>query len=185
LNKYSNRIEHRMSEEFEDNDSISSFEDMEDDVDVGVSEGEEEEVIAPIIEGGAGVEDEDVFLEEDDEDLENFEEDENIINVSDNHKFEIVSNNKTYERIESKTRIGSPLMTITEMTKIIGIRSQQIASGMAPLVEVESDIRDTKFIAIKELLSKKMPLIIRRFYPNNMYVDWPVDELILPKTILF
>jgi hypothetical protein len=30
-----------------------------------------------------------------------------------------------------------------------------------------------------------MPLIIRRFYPNNMYVDWPVEELILPKTILF
>ncbi len=175
-----------MSEEFIDDDvSLDSFEDMEDLEAGNVSDGDEEEVVAVIPDVGGAADDEDGFDEEDDDDLENFEEDENVINVSDNHRFEIVSHNKTYERIESKKRIGSPFMTITEMTKIIGIRSQQIASGMAPLVEVDSDIRDTKFIAIKELVSKKMPLIIRRFYPNNMYVDWPVEELILPKTILF
>ena len=123
--------------------------------------------------------------DEDEEDLEDLDEDENIINVSDNHKCEIVSKDKSYERIESKKRLGSPMMTLFELTKIIGIRSQQIASGMAPLVEVDDNMRDTKFIAIKELLEKKMPLIIRRYYPNNLYVDWRVEELILPKNILF
>ena len=177
-----------MSEEHDfDDDTISDIDDDIEDIDpVEYEEGDED------VEPGTFVLDEEeeqaVEDEEDDEDLDNLEDiddDEHIINISDNHKFEIVSKDKTYERLESKKRIGNPIMTMTELTKIIGIRSQQIASGMAPLVEVDKDIKDTKFIAIKELQSKKMPLIIRRYYPNNMYVDWRVEDLMLPKNILF
>ena len=163
------------------NSSIESdLEDLADEYEGGADE-EPEVVQYNMEEEEEGIVEED----EDEEDLEDLDEDENLINVSDNHKCEIVSKDKSYERIESKKRIGSPMMTLFELTKIVGIRSQQIASGMSPLVEVDSSMRDTKFIAIKELLEKKMPLIIRRFYPNNIYVDWRVDELILPKNILF
>jgi DNA-directed RNA polymerase I, II, and III subunit RPABC2 len=178
-----------MSEERDfDDDTISDIDDDDiEDIDAAeYDEGDEEvePVAFNIDEEEEGVAEE----EEEEEDLDNLEdldEDENLINVSDNHKFEIVSKDKTYERIESKKRIGSAIMTMTELTKIIGIRSQQIASGMAPLVEVDKDIKDTKYIAIKELQTKKMPLIIRRYYPNNMYVDWRVEDLLLPKNILF
>lgn len=171
-----------------DEDTISDIDDDDiEEIDAAdYDEGDEE--VEP---GTFNIEEEEEGLveeEEDEEDLDNLEDlddDENLINVSDNHKFEIVSKDKTYERIESKKRIGNPIMTITELTKIIGIRSQQIASGMSPLVEVDPDIKDTKFIAIKELKAKKMPLIIRRYYPNNMYVDWRVEDLMLPKNILF
>jgi len=177
-----------MSEEHDfDDDTVSDIEDDIEDLEgAEYDEGDEE------VEPGVFVLDEEDEIvaeeEEDDEDLENLEdidEDENLINVSDNHKFEIVSKDKTYERLENKKRIGNPIMTMTELTKIIGIRSQQIASGMSPLVEVDKDIKDTKFIAIKELQSKKIPLIIRRYYPNNMYMDWRVEDLMLPKNILF
>ena len=178
-----------MSEERDfDDDTISDIDDDDiEDIDAAeYDEGDEE--VEPVAfnideeEEGAAEEEEE---EEDLDNLEDLDEDENLINVSDNHKFEIVSKDKTYERIESKKRIGSAIMTMTELTKIIGIRSQQIASGMAPLVEVDKDIKDTKYIAIKELQTKKMPLIIRRYYPNNMYVDWRVEDLLLPKNILF
>ena len=178
-----------MSEERDfDDDTISDIDDDDiEDIDAAeYDEGDEE--VEPVAfnideeEEGAAEEEEE---EEDLDNLEDLDEDENLINVSDNHKFEIVSKDKTYERIESKKRIGSAIMTMTELTKIIGIRSQQIASGMAPLVEVDKDIKDTKYIAIKELQTKKMPLIIRRYYPNNMYIDWRVEDLLLPKNILF
>lgn len=178
-----------MSEERDfDDDTISDIDDDDiEDIDAAeYDEGDEE--VEPVAFNIDEEEEGAVEEEEEEEDLDNLEdldEDENLINVSDNHKFEIVSKDKTYERIESKKRIGSAIMTMTELTKIIGIRSQQIASGMAPLVEVDKDIKDTKYIAIKELQTKKMPLIIRRYYPNNMYVDWRVEDLLLPKNILF
>jgi len=179
-----------MSEERFSDDSISEDDDI-DLEDVPEEEFEDGDGDEEAERGVFTIDDEEEQLieeEEDDEDLDNLEEideDENIINVSDNHKFEIVSKDKMYERIESKKRIGNPMMTMFELTKIIGIRSQQIASGMAPLIEVDKDIRDTKFIAIKEIQLKKIPLIIRRYYPNNMYVDWRVEDLMLPKNILF
>jgi DNA-directed RNA polymerase I, II, and III subunit RPABC2 len=178
-----------MSEERDfDDDTISDIDDDDiEDIDAAEYDDGDEEV-EPVAFNIDEEEEGAVEEEEEEEDLDNLEdldEDENLINVSDNHKFEIVSKDKTYERIESKKRIGSSIMTMTELTKIIGIRSQQIASGMAPLVEVDKDIKDTKYIAIKELQSKKMPLIIRRYYPNNLYVDWRVEDLLLPKNILF
>ena len=160
--------------------------------DVGVDDDEidDEQVVANLYNQDELALEEDLFVEddgfgeEDDDDVGDIT-DEHTINVSENHKFEIVSKDKTYERIETRKRITNSMMTTYELTKIIGVRAQQISSGMEPLVEVDPDIRDTKFIAIQELLQKKMPLIIRRFLPNGVYEDWRVDDLIIPKTVLF
>ena len=177
-----------MSDELIDADyeSGSEIDDISDIDDLELEEGEEEPEVVGFLEeeqegGSVAEEEEDI----DWDNLEDLEEDDSILNVSSYHKFEIVSKDKTYERIESKKRISSPMMTTLELTKIIGIRSQQIASGMSPLIELDPDIKDTKYIAIRELQMKKMPLIIRRYFPNNYYEDWRVEELIMPKTILF
>ena len=123
--------------------------------------------------------------EEDDENLDDIEDDENTINISENHKFEIVSKDKTYERLQSRKKETSPLMNRFEITKLIGIRAQQLACGMQPCVSFDPDITNTEFIAIQELLQKKMPLIVRRYLPNGVYEDWRVNELIIPDSILY
>ena len=168
-------------------DSASEIDDDIDDIDdLEIEEGDEEvegiQFLEEEQEGGASGD------EEEEEDLDNIDDDEgddSILNVSSYHKFEIVSKDKTYERLESKKRISNPMMTPQELTKLIGIRSQQIANGMAPMVSIDPEIRDTKFIAIRELQQKMMPLIVRRYFPNNYYEDWRAEELIIPKTILF
>jgi DNA-directed RNA polymerase I, II, and III subunit RPABC2 len=168
-----------MSEEFDFDESDVSDElsVLEDDVD---EDDAQEEALIPVED-----EEEEGYEEIEEDDLDDIEDDENTINISDNHKFEIVSKDKTYERIESRKRICSPMMSTHELTKIIGIRAQQLSCGMNPMVIVSPDIMDTKFIAIQELLQKKMPLILRRFLPNDLYEDWRVEDLIIPKTILF
>lgn len=123
--------------------------------------------------------------EEDDENLDDIEDDENTINISENHKFEIVSKDKTYERLQSRKKETSPFMNRFEITKLIGIRAQQLACGMQPCVSFDPDITNTEFIAIQELLQKKMPLIVRRYLPNGVYEDWRVNELIIPDSILY
>ena len=168
-----------MSEEFDFDESDVSDELSVDDIDVDEDDAQEEALIVVEEEEEEGEED----VEEDD--LDDIEDDENTINISDNHKFEIVSKDKTYERLESRKRICSPMMTTHELTKLIGIRAQQLSCGMNPMVIVSPDIMDTKFIAIQELLQKKMPLILRRFLHNDLYEDWRVEDLIIPKTILF
>jgi DNA-directed RNA polymerase I, II, and III subunit RPABC2 len=168
-----------MSEEFDFDESDVSDELSVDDIDIDEDDAQEEPLIV--------VEDDEEECDEDveEDDLDDIDDDENTINISDNHKFEIVSKDKTYERLESRKRICSPMMTTPELTKLIGIRAQQLSCGMNPMVIVSPDIMDTKFIAIQELLQKKMPLILRRFLPNDLYEDWRVEDLIIPKTILF
>jgi len=168
-----------MSEEFDFDESDVSEELSVVDDDADEDEAQEEILLV------ADDEEEEADDDLEEEDLDDIDDDENTINISDNHKFEIVSKDKTYERLESRKRISSPMMTTHELTKIIGIRAQQLSCGMNPMVNVSPDIMDTKFIAIQELLQKKMPLILRRFLPNDLYEDWRIEDLIIPKTILF
>jgi DNA-directed RNA polymerase I, II, and III subunit RPABC2 len=153
-----------MSDE-ESNVSLDSDDDIDDDeeaLQINFDDEEEEE-------------------KEEDELVEDIEEleDENIINVSEYNKFEIVSKDKTYERLDSRRRETLPIMTQFEYSKLIGLRATQLEEGMPPCISFDPDIRDTKFIAIQELLQKKMPLIIRRYLPNGTYEDWRPEELLL------
>ena len=174
-----------MSEEIVDEfDCDIDEEDISDIDELEIEEGDEEHEGVPYIEEEEQPED-----EHDEDELENIddmdEDENNMLNIGNLQKFEIVSKDKSYERLETKKRIRSPFMTLQELTKLIGIRSQQIANGMMPLIDIDPDIKDTKFIAIREIQNHKMPLIIRRYYPNGNYEDWRAEELILPKNILF
>lgn len=47
------------------------------------------------------------------------------------------------------------------------------------LVDLEGET-DALNIAMKELNNKMIPLVVRRYLPDNTYEDWEVSEMILP-----
>ncbi len=85
-----------------------------------------------------------------------------------------------------------PILTKYEKTKILGLRAKQINNGAVPLVEIgdlptnlhESTVQqlqnkhyDGYLIALEELKQKKIPVIIRRPFPNGKSEYWPLREL--------
>jgi len=68
-------------------------------------------------------------------------------------------------------------MTKYERARILGTRALQISMNAPIMVELEGET-DPLQIAMKELREKKIPLIIRRYLPDQSYEDWTVDELI-------
>jgi len=70
-------------------------------------------------------------------------------------------------------------MTKYERARILGARALQISMNAPVLVELDGET-DSLNIAMKELNNKMIPLIVRRYLPDNTYEDWEVSELILP-----
>lgn len=136
---------------------------------------------------GFGVIDDDIDEnKEDDEDDEldlDIDDDDNVLNMSQKHTVEIISNTETYKNMLSKPKKTKPYMSKFEFTKLLGIRSQQLSSGMPSTVQNISNFIHTKNIALQEIKEKKIPLIIRRTLPDGQTEDWKADELILPVTI--
>lgn len=96
---------------------------------------------------------------------------------------------------ESKVKQTTPYMTRYERARILGTRALQIRyvfvviyvwwnthmtdSLNAPvMVELDGE-SDALVIAMKELREKKVPLIVRRFLPDQTFEDWDVKDLIV------
>ncbi|XP_019877840.1 DNA-directed RNA polymerases I, II, and III subunit RPABC2-like [Aethina tumida] len=75
-------------------------------------------------------------------------------------------------------RISTKYMTKYERARVLGTRALQIAMCAPIMVELEGET-DPLQIAMKELKERKIPIIIRRFLPDNSYEDWSIDELII------
>ena len=69
-------------------------------------------------------------------------------------------------------------MTKFEKTRVLGQRAEQIARGAPTEVDV-GNMSDPLDIAIKELKEKKIPLKIKRIYPNGEIKEIPVSDLII------
>jgi len=65
-----------------------------------------------------------------------------------------------------------------ERARVLGTRALQIAMCAPVMVELEGET-DPLQIAMKELKKRKIPIIIRRYLPDNSYEDWGIDELII------
>ncbi|WFD31271.1 subunit common to RNA polymerases I, II, and III [Malassezia sp. CBS 17886] len=74
-------------------------------------------------------------------------------------------------------RITTPYMTKYEKARILGTRALQISMNAPVLVPTEGEM-DPLVIAQKELVAKKIPLLVRRYLPDGSYEDWSVSELI-------
>lgn len=113
-----------------------------------------------------------------DEDVKEEDYEEDVVN-SDTHnfkRFNIVGAEDTYEAYYSKTKKTRPYMTKFEKTQIIGIRASQIENGASPLVDVPKDVHQSREIAQLEYQERVIPLLIRRYLPDESYEDWRISD---------
>jgi DNA-directed RNA polymerase subunit K/omega len=81
-----------------------------------------------------------------------------------------------YTREEDPVKRKSrPILSKYEATSVVGMRSQQIVQGSAPLVDVPTD--DPIEIAQAELKAKIIPVVVRRILPNGTPEYWRLSEL--------
>jgi len=79
-----------------------------------------------------------------------------------------------------KPKISKMIMTKYEFNVIISTRTNQIAHGATPFIEVSDEIKsnmDLRKIAIEELKQNKLPYCIKRPLPNNKYEFVKVGDL--------
>jgi DNA-directed RNA polymerase I, II, and III subunit RPABC2 len=79
-------------------------------------------------------------------------------------------------RTSFKQRETRNIMTKYEWTGIIGARGTLLAKGAPPYVDTQGE-SDPNKIARLELLAKKIPVVVRRYLPNDQYEDWSLHEL--------
>jgi DNA-directed RNA polymerase I, II, and III subunit RPABC2 len=119
------------------------------------------------------IEEEDFHVGEDVEDLEEElqdEEDDEYIGLEDTTEPTIMPENS------NKIKVTSKYLTKYERTRILGARALQISLGSPPTVDIGT-VTDSYEIALLELQQKKIPIIIRRYLPNNTFEDWHISEL--------
>jgi DNA-directed RNA polymerase subunit K/omega len=129
-----------------------------------------------------------IFLDEPDENIaEDVQEEEyldmGIVDVSADQKLDDTPffdiKNAAKNKIPDDKRTTRRFMTKYERAKIIGVRSQQIALGAVPNIELPKGHHMTpREIARLELNQKKTPIIIHRIFHTGMYEAWKVEELI-------
>lgn len=112
--------------------------------------------------------------------------DNNDFNNTSNTGFELVDGSSAVlskgsgeqEQTANKDRITTKYLTKYEKARILGTRALHLSMSAPPMVELEGET-DPLEIAMKELKQQKIPLIIRRFLPDNSFEDWSLDELII------
>jgi DNA-directed RNA polymerase I, II, and III subunit RPABC2 len=118
-------------------------------------------------------EDEDYLVGEDIEDLEEELEDEDTELKT---GLEDISEPTIIPEASNKIKVTSKYLSKYEKTRILGTRALQISLGSPPTVDI-GNLTDAYDIALLELRQKKIPIIIRRYLPNNTFEDWNISEL--------
>ncbi|XP_065164882.1 DNA-directed RNA polymerases I, II, and III subunit RPABC2-like [Atheta coriaria] len=113
---------------------------------------------------------------EDDVEDENIEELEQPEEEGDN--IDILQPGQAGGGVPKNKRITTKYMTKYERARVLGTRALQIAMCAPVMVELDGET-DPLQIAMKELKARKIPIIIRRYLPDNSYEDWGIDELII------
>jgi len=121
--------------------------------------------------------------EEDNEEYDDVDDDENIEELDqpeeDGENIELISSNQESKgSVQKSKRITTKYMTKYERARVLGTRALQIAMGAPVMVELDGET-DPLQIAMKELKQRKIPIIIRRYLPDQSYEDWGIDELII------
>ena len=97
------------------------------------------------------------------------------------NKVELLDNegwSATSAAIDKAKRITTRYMTKYERARVLGTRALQISMNAPVMVDTGNETDPLK-IAMKELRERKIPMIIRRYLPDNSYEDWNLDELII------
>jgi DNA-directed RNA polymerase subunit K/omega len=90
---------------------------------------------------------------------------------------------KLNDLLNKSDKISKPIMTIYEFDKIMGMRTQQLASGSPPFIDVgtgklviESNM-ELRNIALRELEEGRLPYIIERILSNKKKEYFRVCDL--------
>ncbi|KAI5711589.1 DNA-directed RNA polymerases I, II, and III subunit RPABC2 [Diaphorina citri] len=97
-------------------------------------------------------------------------------NEEDGENIDILPSSEAGGGVQRENRITTHYMTKYERARVLGTRALQIAMCAPVMVELEGET-DPLQIAMKELKARKIPIIIRRYLPDNSYEDWGIDEL--------
>ena len=92
-------------------------------------------------------------------------------------RIQIISD-KEPQKIDKSKRITTRYMTKYEQALVLGTRALQISMNAPVMVDIAGET-DALKIAMKELRERKIPMIIRRYLPDNSYEDWNIDELLV------
>lgn len=91
-------------------------------------------------------------------------------------KVEVLGSDAQAFPIDKSKRITSQYMTKYERARVLGTRALQISLNAPVMVDIGGET-DALKIAMKELRERKIPMIIRRYLPDNSFEDWSLDEL--------
>ncbi|CAD1472686.1 unnamed protein product, partial [Heterotrigona itama] len=115
------------------------------------------------------------------DDFDDVDDDDNIElepQEEDGENIELLTAGEATGGVQRSKRITTRYMTKYERARVLGTRALQIAMCAPVMVELEGET-DPLQIAMKELKQRKIPIIIRRYLPDNSYEDWGIDELII------
>ncbi len=101
------------------------------------------------------------------------------INADGEPKFDVLDEDHAApQAIEKSKRMTTRYLTKYERARVLGTRALQISMNAPVMVDIGTETDPLK-IAQKELQDRKIPMIIRRYLPDNSYEDWSLDELLI------
>ena len=74
--------------------------------------------------------------------------------------------------------ITTKFLTKYERARVLGTRALQISMGAPICVPLDGEI-DCLRIAQKELQLRVLPIIVRRYLPDDTYEDWKLKDLLI------
>lgn len=80
-------------------------------------------------------------------------------------------------------KISKNFMTRYEFVRLIGTRTNQLENGAKPLIKDPGNMKFSE-IALHEIKTKVLPLIIERPVPNSEPEKWKVKDLIIPEELI-
>lgn len=101
----------------------------------------------------------------------------NKLNFIDN---ELENDSKIQFIRKNDDKITSNILTIYEITELIGIRATQISNGAPVFTDVEY-LTDPIEMAKKEIINNKCPLYVKRYIGLDKYELWDPNTMIKPK----
>jgi DNA-directed RNA polymerase I, II, and III subunit RPABC2 len=74
---------------------------------------------------------------------------------------------------------SQPFLTVFEQAKVLGFRTNQLAQGAPPYVDVPEHVSDCLEIAKLELEQRRLPFIIKRPMPDGSFEYWRLSDLMI------
>lgn len=74
---------------------------------------------------------------------------------------------------------SAPFLSIFERTKILGMRTNQLAQGARPYIQVPEHVTDIQEIARMEIDQRRLPIIVKRFMPDGSSEKFRLSDLII------